>query len=308
MANTKPHRVKSISEYHRLIGLPKPEHPLISVINFGNTAHAQRNNSINIVFDVYAIVLKRMKSIKYKYGQLHYDFEDDGALFFMSPNQVLNVEVIEQEKPEKPSGWILLIHPDFIWNTSLAKTIKQYEFFDYAVNEALFLSDKEEKTLNGIIKNIEQEYHSNIDNFSQSIIISHIEALLNYSERFYNRQFITRKKANHQVLERLEKLLADYFNNDDLISTGLPTPQYVSDQLNVSVSYLSRLLKVLTGQTTQQHIHDKLIEKAKEKLSTTDLSVSEIAYELGFEHSQSFSKLFKTKTNQSPLEFRQSFS
>jgi len=117
MANTKPHRVKSISEYHRLIGLPKPEHPLISVINFGNTAHAQRNNSINIVFDVYAIVLKRMKSIKYKYGQLHYDFEDDGALFFMSPNQVLNVEVIEQEKPEKPSGWILLIHPDFIWNT-----------------------------------------------------------------------------------------------------------------------------------------------------------------------------------------------
>jgi AraC-like DNA-binding protein len=203
---------------------------------------------------------------------------------------------------------MLLIHPDFIWNTSLAKSIGNYDFFDYSVNEALFLSGKEEKTLNGIIENIRQEYHSNIDNFSKQIIVTHIENLLSYCERFYHRQFITREKANHQILERLEKLLADYFNNDDMISKGLPTVQYVSGKLNVSVSYLSRLLKVLTGQTTQQHIHDKLIEKAKEKLSTTDLSVSEIAYDLGFEHSQAFSRLFKNKTNQSPLEFRKSFN
>ena len=147
-----------------------------------------------------------------------------------------------------------------------------------------------------------------MDKFSQNIIISHIETLLNYSERFYQRQFLTRKITNHQVLTRLEKLLTDYFDSDDLVAKGLPTVKYISDALHISPSYLSGLLKVLTGQSTQQHIHATLIEKAKEKLSTTDLSVSEIAYELGFEHSQSFSKLFKTKTNLSPLEFRQSFN
>jgi len=308
MANTKPHRIKSISEFHRLRGLSKPEHPLISVVTMDNFTHMPDLSTVNAVFDFYFIALKRMKGIKYKYGQLHYDFEDDGILFFMSPNQVLQLEIIEEENSGKSSGWILLIHPDFIWNTPLAKTIKQYGFFDYSANEALLLSEKEEVTLNGIIQNIRQEYHSNIDKFSKQIIISHIEALLNYSERFYNRQFITREKANHQILDRLEKLLTDYFNSDDLISKGLPTVQYVADQLNISPSYLGSILRVLTGQNTQQHIHDKLLEKAKEKLSTTTLSISEIAYELGFEHAQSFSKLFKTKTNISPLEFRKSFN
>ena len=308
MANTKPYRVKSISEYHRYLGLPKPEHPLISIISMDSYTQRHNRKSINAVFDFYYISLKRMKGVKYKYGQTHYDFEDDGVLFFMSPNQVLQVEILEKGIPEKPSGWMLLIHPDFIWNTSLAKSMKQYDFFDYSVNEALFLSEKEEKTINGIIENIQQEYHSNIDNFSKQIIVTHIENLLSYCERFYNRQFITREKANHQILERLEQLLTDYFDNDDLTQQGLPTVHYLSDQLNVSVSYLSRVLKTLTGQSTQQHIHEKLIEKAKEKLSTTDLSVSEIAYDLGFEHPQSFSKLFKSKTHQSPLEFRQSFN
>jgi len=203
---------------------------------------------------------------------------------------------------------MLLIHPDFLWNTPLAKTLKNYEFFGYSVNEALFLADKEETTITGIIQNIQQEYHSNIDQFSQNIIISQIETLLNYSERYYQRQFITRKRINHQILDRLERLLADYFNDEDLTTKGLPTVQYIAESLNVSPSYLSGVLNTLTGQSTQQHIHNKLIEKAKEKLSTTSLSVSEIAYELGFEHPQSFSKLFKTKTNFSPLEFRQSFN
>ncbi len=308
MANAKPQRVKTISEYHRHLGLPKPEHPLISVINFDNVEQSQHNHSVNIVFDFYCIALKRMKGIKYKYGQLHYDFEDEGVLYFMSPNQVLNIEIIEQEVPEKPSGWILLIHPDFIWNTSLTKSIKQYDFFDYSVNEALFLSEKEEITLNGIIKNIQQEYHSNIDTFSKQILVTHIENLLSYCERFYNRQFITREKVNHQILGRLEKLLADYFGSDDLISKGLPTVQHLAEQLNVSPKYLSGLLRTLTGQNAQQHIHEKLIEKAKEKLSTTNLSVSEIAYQLGFEHSQSFSRLFKAKSGLGPLEFRASFN
>jgi AraC family transcriptional activator of pobA len=308
MANTKPHRFKSISEYHRHLGLPKPEHPLISVINMDSPRREPNRKTVNAVFDFYSISLKRMKGVKYKYGQLHYDFEDDGVLFFMSPNQVLSIEILGEEISQKRSGWILLIHPDFIWNTSLAKNIKKYEFFDYAVNEALFLSEKEEKTLNGIVENIEKEYHSNIDNFSQDIIIAHLETLLSYSERFYHRQFLTRKKANHAILNQLEEFLAEYFNSDDLGTKGLPTVQSIAEALNVSPNYLSSLLKVLTGQSTQQHIHGKLIEKAKEKLSTTDLSVTEIAYELGFEYPQSFSKLFKAKTNLSPLEFRHSFN
>ena len=203
---------------------------------------------------------------------------------------------------------MLLLHPDFLWNTPLAKKIKQYDFFGYSVNEALFVSEKEEVIIQNIIHNIQQEYHSNIDQFSQSIIISQVETLLNYAERFYKRQFITRKIANHQILDRLEKLLTDYFNSDDLVTKGLPAVQDIAASLNVSQSYLSGLLKVLTGQSTQQHIHDKLIEEANEKLSATDKSVSEIAYELGFEYPQSFSKLFKTKTNLSPLKFRHSFN
>ena len=224
---------------------------------------------------------------------------------FVSSGQLVHITV---EKPKvKPTGFLLLIHPDFIWKTSLAKSIKQYDFFGYAVNEALFLSEKEEKIIVEIFLNIQREYHSNIDKFSQNIIISQIELLLNYCERFYQRQFITRNKSSHQILERLENILDDYFDSD-LISKGLPTAQYIAGMLNVSPNYLGSLLKTLSGQTTQQHIHNKLINKAKERLSTTSYSVSEIAYELGFEHPQSFSKFFKAKTNLSPLKFRQSFN
>lgn len=303
----KPLRIKSISELHKLNHLTPPEHPLISVVDYALVAAAKLNNPPQaIVGDYYSISVKRGLSGKMRYGQQEYDF-DEGVMYFLAPGQVLQMSPAP-EPGVQPSGWILLIHPDFLWNTSLAKTIKQYEFFGYAVNEALFLSEKEEATLNNIIANIKQEYHSNIDKFSQNIIISQIETLLNYAERFYQRQFITRKITNHQVLDRMEQIFADYFNSEDLVSNGLPTVQYVADSLNMSPKYLSSLLKVLTGQTAQQHIHEKLIEKAKEKLSTTDLSVSEIAYELGFEHPQSFSKLFKLKTKVSPLEFRHSFN
>ena len=307
MGNKKPYRVKTISEFHQLRGLPKPKHPLISVIDFRLIKPASDSAEENIVQDFYSVSLKRTTNSRIIYGQQEYDF-NSGVLYFLSPNQVFSIR--HSGEPGKPqhTGWLLLIHPDFIWNTPLAKSIRQYEFFDYAVNEALFLSEDEERTLNGIIENIEKEYQSNIDRFSQGIIVSQIETLLNYSERFYQRQFITRGKASHQILERLEKLLTDYFNSDDLITKGLPTVQYVAEGLNVSPGYLSSLLRVLTGQNTQQHIHGKVIEKAKEKLSTTSLSVGEIAYELGFEHSQAFSRLFKSKTSQSPLEFRQSFN
>ncbi|MBL3658779.1 helix-turn-helix domain-containing protein [Fulvivirga sediminis] len=303
MEKQKLSHFKTISEFHRSRELPPPEHPLISVVNVQDIKHF--TEPINMVLDYYSISLKRDFNGKFSYGQSEYDF-NEGLMYFISPNQVFRIEHSKDELLRQ-QGWLLLIHPDFLWKTALSKTIKQYDFFDYAVNEALFLSDKEERVINGIIENIKQEYHNNIDKFSQSIIVSQIETLLNYSERFYERQFITRKITNHKVLDALEHTLNDYFKNNDLIRKGLPTVQFISGALNISPNYLSNLLKSLTGQSTQQHIHDKLISEAKQKLSTSNQSISEIAYELGFEHSQSFSKLFKKKTNISPVDFRKSF-
>lgn len=279
---------------------------MISVINLEEFSQASATETPNIVLDFYAISIKRFPGTKFKYGQQEYDF-NEGVMFFIAPGQVFGI-AIEPDAAVKRSGWVLAIHPDFLWNTPLAKAIKRYEYFDYAVNEALFLSEKEEATIIGIVQNIQQEYRSNIDKFSQNIMIAQLELLFTYSERFYQRQFITRKIANHQILHRLEELLNDYFNSTDLLEKGLPTVQSIADALSMSPNYLSGLLNLLTGQSTQQHIHDKVIEKAKERLSTTDLSISEIAYTLGFQHSQSFSKLFKSKTQLSPLEFRRSFN
>ena len=298
---------KTISEFHEFRDLPKPQHPLMSIINVKDVKHLSVDEPSSMSFDFYGIGIKRMQNAKVKYGQQPFDF-NEGIMSFMAPNQVMSIAVDNKNEDLKQSGWAIYIHPDFLWNTSLARTIKRYDFWSYSLHEALFLSEKEEAIIKHIIQNIEQEYQANIDKFSKQIIVSQIETLLNYAERFYNRQFITREKSNHQILENLETLLSDYFNSDDLLNKGLPTVQYIAEQLHLSPKYLSSLLRTLTGQNTQQHIHDKLIEKAKEKLSTTNLSVGEIAYGLGFEHLQSFSKLFKAKTNLSPLEFRQSFN
>jgi len=294
----QPYRIKTITEYHRFLGVAQPEHPLVSVISLADFNPPEANGQVSVIFDFYVISLKRNVAgkIKYHYGQQSYDF-DEGVLFFIAPNQVFSFEA---EEAAGLSGWMLLIHPDFLWNTALALAIRKYGFFDYAANEALFLSEKEENIITVIVQNIRQEYHANIDQFTSGVIISQIETLLNYADRFYHRQFITRKKAGHQILEKLERLLNEM--------TDLPTVQSVAEALNISPTYLSAMLKVLTGQSTQQHIHNKLIERAKEKLSTSSSSISEIAYELGFEHPQSFSKLFKSKTNLSPLEFRASFN
>lgn len=306
MEQRQTQRIKTISEFHRLRGLPKPEHPLISVVNYNDIIRPADIGDVNWILDFYQISLKRGINGKLKYGQQQYDF-DEGIMFFISPNQVFRIEADAGISTEK-SGWMLLIHPDFLWTGGLSKIIRQYDFFDYSVSEALFLSDKEETTITGIINHIRQEYHANIDKFSQSIILSHIETMLSYCERFYERQFITRKIANHKILDKLEKLLQDYYDDESLLLSGLPTVQYIAAKLNVSPNYLSRLLKNVTGQTTQQLIQDKVIDKAKEKLATTDLSISEIAYALGFEHPQSLTKLFKVKTKQSPQEFRQSLN
>jgi AraC-like DNA-binding protein len=193
-------------------------------------------------------------------------------------------------------------------NYPLGRTIKKYGFFSYETNEALHLSEREKKVILGLFGNIGEELNTSIDEISQDVLVSYLEVLLNYSNRFYKRQFITRKAVNNDVLARIEQLLEAYFDDAKALTNGLPTVEYLASQVNLSPRYLSDMLRALTGQNSQQLIHEKLIEKAKEKLSSTDLSVSEIAYELGFEHPQSFSKLFKTKTQLSPLEYRHSFN
>jgi len=300
-------KIITISEYHKLRCLDKPKHPLISLVDYSQITDLPEDNNVNWLHNFFSIAMKKNLDVKMMYGQQKYDF-DEGLMSFLAPNQVLNIVVENETTNSNRSGWLLFFHKDFIWNTSLANKIRNYEFFNYAIYEALFLSEREEKIIDAIFQNINNEIDANIDEYSQKIIISHIETLLNYAERFYNRQFITRKKSNHQILTQLETLLNDYFNSEDLIDKGLPTVQFIANSLNVSPNYLSGLLKSLTGLNTRQHIHQKLIEKAKEKLSTTKLTVSEIAYELGFEYLQSFNKLFKNKTKLSPLEFRASFN
>lgn len=308
MSSHQLFRLSTITEYHRAAGLPKPAHPLISVVHMNDITMPIAEIPFSLIFDFYSISLKRMEHAKFKYGQQASDF-DEGVLFFMAPGQLFGIDnVTHLADAKRPEGWMILIHPDFLWNTPLAKTIKQYEFFNYSVYEALYLSDKEETMLATIAGQIEQEYNANIDRFSQNVIIAQLELLLTYSERFYQRQFITRKISSHELLSRLEDYISNYFNSGELAKQGLPSVVHIAETLNISPGYLSSLLKSLTGQSTQQHLHSKLIDLAKEKLSTTNLSVSEIAYELGFEHLQSFSKLFKTKTSLSPLAFRHSFN
>lgn len=306
MARKVIRHLKSITELHRSRHLPPPQHPLISVVDYADMQLPPDANNINWVYDFYSIAIKRNLNAKMHYGQQEYDF-DEGVMFFIAPGQVFSVSIDDADNWQR-SGWILFLHPDFLWNTPLAGTIRQYEYFGYAVHEALHLSSKEEATMKGLIENIKQEYQSNLDKFSQPIIIAQIETLLTYADRFYQRQFNTRKIANYKVLTRFEAILNEYFDVHKRWEEGLPSAQYIADALHLSPNYLSSLLRNLTGQSTQQHIHNYIIEKAKEKLSTTTLSVSEIAYELGFKHPQSFSKLFKAKTNVSPLAFRQYFN
>ncbi|PBQ31002.1 AraC family transcriptional regulator [Sphingobacteriaceae bacterium] len=299
-----PVTINSISELHHIMGYDKPEHPLISVTKHTNEPSMILDGPISFIANFYIVMMKSEVNGKLKYGQNYYDF-DEGILAMLAPGQVLSIDNGQQYSGK---GWLLAFHPDFVRNYPLSKTIKNYGFFAYNINEALHLSKKEEKMMEGIMKHIQKEYNSSIDQFSHDVMISHLDLLLNYSNRFYNRQFLTRKSASSNQLVKLDDLLTDYFRSDKIQKLGLPPVHYISDKLNVSANYLSDMLRSLTGQSTQQHIHNKLIEVAKESLTTTQLSVSEIAYQLGFEHPQSFNKLFKSKTNLSPLEFRSSFN
>lgn len=300
------HHFKKISDYHTFANLAGPEHPLISLIEYSKVQYGGDIEGLKWIQDYYTIGLKRNVAYKMYYGQQEYDF-DEGVMTFVAPSQVMSLSS-NPNLTKKPSGWLLLIHPDFLWNTSLANRIKEYEFFGYSIHEALFLSPKEEQLIVEILHKIQHEYSSNLDKFSQKIIVSQLELLLNYAERFYERQFITRHITNHQILTQLEEVLESIFSKENFQENGLPTVKDVAHKLNLTPNYLSGLLKSLTGQSTQHHIHNKLIEIAKDQLTSTYLSISEIAYNLGFEHPASFTKLFKKKTELSPLEFRKTYN
>jgi AraC family transcriptional activator of pobA len=299
----QPFTFNSISELHRALGLPKPLHPLISLVDYSNIKANTAELEKGMLFNFFKISYKKNFSGKVKYGQAYYDF-DEGGLSFVSPHQVITATDSEGDY----GGYTLLVHPDFIRNFPLGAKIKDYGFFSYSVAEALFLSEKEKEIIVGLFKNIGMELDSAIDLVSQEVVVSQLELLLNYSKRFYNRQFITRKAASNHLLLKAEQLLDNYFHAEKPLLNGLPSVKEIADELNVSSHYLSDMLRSLTGLNTQQHIHNRLIDKAKDLLSTTNLSVAEVAYQLGFEHPQSFNKLFKSKTKVCPLEFRQSFN
>lgn len=304
MKNTEQNitKINSIKELHSFMGLPSPLNPLITIIDHSSTTNYIQPQNEKLLLEFYNISIKRSFKGKLKYGKNHYDF-DDGTMSFIAPNQIISVD---SDGNRNSDGWSLLFHPDLIRQYPLGKMIKNYGFFSYTVNEALHLSDQEEKTIEAIVQNIQKEINSRLDNFSQDVMVSNLELLLSYCNRFYSRQFITRKMATNDLLTKFENILDKYFaDNSDLT---LLTVEKLATELNVSSSYLSDMLRNLTGQNTQQHIHEKLIEKAKGILTTTNLTISEIAYQLGFEYPQSFSKLFKSKTNLTPIEYRHSYN
>lgn len=298
-----PQVIQSISELLRFLELPKPMHPLVALVDYKDIKADTELLGRGYILNFYKISFKKHFAGQIRYGQGYYDFEE-GGLSFTAPNQIISAAQEEKDY----SGYTLLFHPDFIRNYTVGKNISKYGFFSYSVAEALYLSDKEKKVIFSIFDAIAIELDNNIDHFSQDVLVTQIELLLNYSNRFYNRQFITRKVVHNDLITEMESYLNDFFQTEKSLFDGPPTVQQLADHLKVSPRYLSDMLRSLTGQNSQQHIHNKLIDKAKDILSTSNLTIAEIAYQLGFEYPQSFNKLFKSKTKISPLEYRQSFN
>ena len=293
-------QIKSISEINRFVkGVTK--HPLVAVVDFSKLDE-HIDEDIRISCDFYSIMFKNYCANKIRYGRQTYDFQE-GSLVCIAPRQVLTMDS-EIERKDNMIGWGLFFHPDLVRGASLGGKMKDYTFFSYETSEALHLSDKEQQTLFDCVSKIQSELEENIDNHSQSLIVSNIEVLLNYCLRYYGRQFITRRNSNKDVVSQVKALLKDYFVNENLYEKGLPTVKYLAEQAHLSPNYLSDLLKKETGMNTQDHIHYFLIEEAKNILLNSDGSVSEVAYALGFEYPQYFSKLFKQKTGTTPQEFR----
>ncbi|MCG8332705.1 MAG: helix-turn-helix transcriptional regulator [Chitinophagales bacterium] len=294
--------IKSISELHRILGCPPPKHPAISFLNFAEMNVATDiSETIKANTDFYIISLKAAQG-SMKYGRNHYDFEE-GTLLFTAPNQVLSPSNLIEDMDDT-CGWSLFFHPDLLYHSDLGKKISQYSFFTYEANEALHLSEDEKSKILDCIGNITEEYNQNIDQHSQDLILSNLELLLNYCRRFYDRQFYTRRKYNKDIVVQIERLLLEYFNSDKPGLLGLPSVKYCAEQVNLSPNYLSDLLKKETGKNTKEHINYYLLEKAKALLLSSELNINEIAYDLGFEYSKSFGKLFKKKVGITPKEYR----
>jgi AraC-like DNA-binding protein len=293
----------SIPEIHRTLGLPGPLHPLISLLDTQSIQVDMYRLPASYVMSFYKISFITKLGGKFKYGQGYYDF-DEGSLLFTAPNQLIG----GMNSYEDNEGYSLLFHPDFLQGYPLAQKIKQYHFFSYAANEALHLSEQERRTMLAIYDIIQKELNSRIDDFSQEVIVAQIDLLLSYAKRFYKRQFLTRQAATNNLLVQVEELLNTYFDEEKPDNDSIPMVQYLAEKLHYTPNYLSDMLRSLTGLNTQQHIHQRMIEKSKELLSTTNLTISEVAYQLGFEHPQSFSRLFKTKTKLTPIQFRQAFN
>jgi AraC family transcriptional regulator, transcriptional activator of pobA len=294
-------KIKTINQLHEMLGYDKPKHPLVTIIDYAKLPKEIGHFDTKIVTDFYIISLKNPAPKSVQYGRQYYDFSD-GTMMFIAPEQVFMVG--EPDDKTEFKGWGLYFHPDILLKTNLANKIKSYNFFTYATNEALHLSDKERSVVSAIAETIKVEYDGNIDNYSQSVIVTAIEQILNYSERFYGRQFITRQKVNDDLVSKFENLLNQYFQTEVLSEKGLPTVGYFADKLYLSSSYLTDLLKKETGKTIKEYIQIQIIERAKNRLLNSNITVNEIAYELGFEYPQYFNRLFKSKTGMTPIEYR----
>jgi AraC-like DNA-binding protein len=295
------YRIKSITEVHEIFGLVKPVHPLITIIRKWPETDFDFGD-IRITSDMYLLSMKgKIKGTSFNYGRNSYDFEE-GTLVFINPDQVISFSDPIEELDD--SGWTILFHPDLIRQAQLGKTIKTHSFFSYEANEALHLSDKEKKFLLELVQKIDLEINQNMDKYSQDLIIQNLETILKYSDRYYDRQFYTRSNLNKDYVSQFEVFLKEYFSSEEHLSKGLPTLKTCGKALNMSGSYLSDLLKIETGRSAKDHIHSFIIEKAKTTLLNSSESISQIAFDLGFEYPQHFSKLFKSKTKMSPSEYR----
>lgn len=294
------YKVKSISQLHTLLGFAKPKHPLISLIDASKIQVTEEEVGSKVIHDFYMISLKD-KSCGVEYGRNSFDF-DEGVMVFSAPGQTYSpTKAIQKGDIE---GWMLYFHPDLIRNTHLAEHIDDYSFFNYDVYEALHLSEEEEDTMNNCVTNIKSEYEQRIDNHSQRVIVSNLELLLNYCLRFYERQFNTRTSQNKDIVSQFEKELKTYFNKELQLEKGLPSIQFFAEKAHLSQHYFSDLLKKETGRTPKDHINDFVVEKAKNLLLGSENSISEIAYDLGFNYPHYFTRLFKSKTGYTPLEYR----
>ncbi|PHN06095.1 helix-turn-helix domain-containing protein [Flavilitoribacter nigricans] len=293
-------RISSISQLHQTLGFPKPKHPLISVFDAARLNVPAEYVGSRIISDFYTISMKD-KSCGLEYGRNHFDFEE-GVMVFTAPKQVAQItEPIQQGDIQ---GWMLYFHSDLIQGTHLGAAIDEYGFFNYEVFEALHLSDEEERTINDCVANIKKEYEQRIDNHSQRVIVSNLELLLNYCLRFYERQFNTRTSQNRDIVSRFQQELKQYFAAGQAGTDGIPPISYFAEKFFLSPHYFSDLLKKESGRSAKDHINDFVIEKAKHVLLSSNQAISEIAYDLGFNYPHYFTRLFKSKTGLTPVEYR----